>query len=114
MTFAPLRAAGLPGQLCLTWCRSGDLQEVARKFGSDLPSGVWAAPDEIEDLEEENPGELLQLSPMNGWVIALEPSGFQRVRPEVLGPLSAGGRALSVFWNIELDSRSATPPTARW
>jgi hypothetical protein len=103
-TLAALHAAGLPEQLCLTWCQSGDLEEVARKFGADLPSGIWATPEDIEDLEEETPGELLQLSLTDGWVIALEPSGFQGVRTEVLGPLSADGRALSIFWNVELDS----------
>ncbi|QFY11591.1 hypothetical protein GBF35_37910 [Nonomuraea phyllanthi] len=104
MTFAQLRAAGLPGQLCLTWCQGDGLEEVARKFGADLHSGSWAASDDLEELEEEYPGQLLQLTYMDGWIIALEPSGFQGVRPEVLGPLSSGGRALSVTWNVERDS----------
>ncbi|MEV4289348.1 DUF6461 domain-containing protein [Nonomuraea bangladeshensis] len=104
-TFAELRSSGLPGQLCLTWCRGDDLEEVARRFGADLPSGVWADPDDLEDLEESYHGQLLQLTSLDGWVLALEPSGFQGVRPEVLGPLSSSGRAaLSVFWNVELDS----------
>ncbi|MEV4572793.1 DUF6461 domain-containing protein [Nonomuraea jabiensis] len=102
--FAHLRQAGLPGQFCLTWCQSDDLQEVARAFGADLLTGLWAEPDEIEDIEEEHPGELLQLAAADGWVIALEPNGFQGVRDEILAPLSRGGPALSLFWNSEQDS----------
>ncbi|NUW41026.1 DUF6461 domain-containing protein [Nonomuraea rhodomycinica] len=103
-TFAELRLAGLPGQLCLSWCQGDDLEEVARRFGADMSSGAWATPDDIEDLEEEHPGQLLQLAPLGDWVIALEPAGFQGVRPEIIGPLSSGGQAFSVSWNIELDS----------
>jgi hypothetical protein len=102
--FASLRKAGLPGQLCLTWCQGDELEEVARAFGADMETGRWADPDDIEDLEDEHPGELLQLVPMDGWVIALEPDGFQGAREEVLASLSRDGRALSVHWNVELDS----------
>lgn len=102
--FAQLRAAGLPGQLCLTWCDRQNIEGIARVFGADMRSGQMVQPDEIEDLEEEYPGELLQLIPLNGWVIVLEPDGFQGIRDEVLLPLSRGGKAISIHWNVEQDS----------
>ncbi|TDE51551.1 hypothetical protein E1295_18275 [Nonomuraea mesophila] len=103
---AVLHEAGLPRELCLTWCQAGDLEEVARDFGADPAGGLWADPDELEELEEEyrDRGGLLQLTAMDGWVVALEPQGFEGVRNVVLTRLSRSGQALSVYWNVEMDS----------
>ncbi|MEO3805674.1 DUF6461 domain-containing protein [Nonomuraea sp. B1E8] len=105
--FADLLEAGLPRQLCLTWCQGDDLEVVARDFGADLAGGLWADPDELEELEEEHRGELLQLTAADGWVIALEPQGFEGSRKEVLTRLSRSEQALSVYWNVEMDSAIA-------
>ncbi|MGP3937796.1 DUF6461 domain-containing protein [Nonomuraea sp. KM88] len=107
--FALLLKAGLPRELCLTWCQGNDLEAVAGDFGADPAGGLWADPDELEELEEEyrDQGELLQLTLADGWVVALEPQGFEGSRKEVLTRLSRSGRALSVHWNAEMDSAVA-------
>ncbi|GAA2292721.1 hypothetical protein GCM10010149_45540 [Nonomuraea roseoviolacea subsp. roseoviolacea] len=98
--------AGLPMEgFCFTWCRDVGLEEVARRFGADPGTGVWAGPEELEDLEEEHHADLLQLVPAGEWTLAFEPHGFQGERDEVMEALSAGGRALSVFWRGERDNR---------
>jgi hypothetical protein len=105
--YAELRDAGFPGQLCLTWCQSSDLEEVARRFGATPETGSWATVDDLEDLEFEHWEELVELTELDGWTVALEPGGFQGVRAAVLEPLSVGGCAFSVFWNGELDNEVA-------
>ncbi|MDP9840978.1 DUF6461 domain-containing protein [Streptosporangium lutulentum] len=106
--YAELLDAGFPGgQVCLTWCRNSDLEEVARRFGAVPETGLWATPDELEDLEYEHGEELVELTTMGEWTIAMEPSGFQGVRSAVLEPLSVGGCAFGVFWNEELDNEVA-------
>lgn len=80
--YAELSGAGLPSQFCLTWCRIHDPEEVARAFGATPGTGVWATPEEQEELEEEHPGELLQLSTAGAWTIAFEPGGLQGVRSD--------------------------------
>ncbi|WP_214103664.1 DUF6461 domain-containing protein [Acrocarpospora catenulata] len=102
--YAELVKAGLPSQFCLTWCEEHDLDEVARRFGADVETGLWADEDDIEELEEEYPAELLQLVAVGDWTVALEPGGFQGSRSVVMEALSVGTRAFSVYWNVELDS----------
>ncbi|MET8386540.1 DUF6461 domain-containing protein [Streptosporangium canum] len=98
--------AGLrEGAFCFTWCRNDDLREVARRFGADPGTGVWAGPEELEDLDEEHGDDLLQLTPAGEWTLAFEPHGFQGERGEVMEALSAGGVALSVFWHGAEDNR---------
>ncbi|WP_344979109.1 DUF6461 domain-containing protein [Streptosporangium fragile] len=90
---------------CFTWCRNDDLREVAHRFGADPGTGVWAGPEELEDLEEEHQEDLLQLTPAGEWTLAFEPHGFQGEREEVMETLSVGGLALSVFWRGARDNR---------
>ncbi|MEV8637004.1 DUF6461 domain-containing protein [Streptosporangium sp. NPDC051023] len=106
--YAELLEAGFPnGQVCLTWCQNSDLEEVARRFGAAPETGLWATVDDLEDLEFEHGEELVELTTMGKWTIAMEPDGFQGVRAAVLEPLSASGCAFSVFWNGELDNEVA-------
>ncbi|WP_433540369.1 DUF6461 domain-containing protein [Streptosporangium sandarakinum] len=106
--YAELLEAGFPdGQVCVTWCKNNDLEEVAHCFGAAPGTGSWATLDELEDLEEEHGEELVELTTTGEWTIALEPSGFQGVRSAVLEPLSVGGCAFSVFWNGEWDNEVA-------
>ncbi|WP_155338140.1 DUF6461 domain-containing protein [Acrocarpospora corrugata] len=97
-------AAGLPSQFCLTWCRENDLDLVAGRFGADVETGLRATEDDIEELEEDDSVEMLYLISVGDWTLALEPGGYQGSRSVVLESVSAGGLALSVFWNGELDN----------
>lgn len=105
--YAALVEAGFPAEgFCLTWCESRDMEEVARRFGADARAGLWAGPEELEDLEEEHrDDDLLRLTPAGEWTLAFESPGFQGDRDEVLEALSAGGRALNVIWRGERDNR---------
>lgn len=102
--YTELLRAGLSGNLCLTWCQERDLDEVARRFGANLKTGLWATEDEIEELEEDDTAELVQLARIGDWTIAYEPGGYQGSRSSVLESLSSGSRALNIYWNVELDS----------
>ncbi|MEO3863582.1 DUF6461 domain-containing protein [Acrocarpospora sp. B8E8] len=102
--YAELLQAGLPTQCCLTWCHERDLDEVARRFGADPETGLWADEDDIEELEEDDHAELLHLVAVGEWMLALEPGGDQGSRNVVVEALSLGGRAFNVYWNVELDS----------
>lgn len=102
--YAELLDAGLSTQLCLTWCQERDLDEVARRFGANVETGLWATADEIEELEGDDTAELVQLARIGDWAVAYEPDGYQGSRNVVLESLSHGGRALNIFWNVELDN----------
>lgn len=103
--YARLTQAGLPDDLCLTWCHSDNMQEVARKFGADMETGLWASVDEIEELEvEDDLGVLIELNSLGEWVVAFEPNGTEGARKTVMESISTNGRAFSIFWNVELDS----------
>ncbi|GGK91003.1 hypothetical protein Ppa06_57230 [Planomonospora parontospora subsp. parontospora] len=96
---------GLPDNLCLTWCQSDDLEDIARKFGADVETGLWATIDEIEEMEQEDDeAVLLELDSMGDWAIAFEPNGIEGSRKAVMESVSIGGCAFSIFWNVELDS----------
>ncbi|GGT00482.1 hypothetical protein GCM10010156_68210 [Planobispora rosea] len=105
MRFTKAIQAGLQKEgFCFTWCRNGDLEEVARRFGAAPGTGVWADLEELEELECEHWEDLLQLTPAGEWTLASEPHGFQGNRTEVMEALSAGGCALNVLWRGERDS----------
>ncbi|MET8384026.1 DUF6461 domain-containing protein [Streptosporangium canum] len=103
--YVQLTRAGLPDDLCLTWCHEDNMEEVARKFGADMETGIWASVDEIEELEEEDDlGVLIELDSLGEWVVAFEPNGNEGARETVMESISTDGRAFSIFWNVELDS----------
>ncbi|MFI7150299.1 DUF6461 domain-containing protein [Nonomuraea sp. NPDC050022] len=107
MRYAALVEAGFPAEgFCLTWCENRDMEEVARRFGAHTGAGLWAGPEELEELEEEyRDDDLLQLTPAGEWTLTFESPGFQGDRTEVLEALSASGRALNVIWRGERDNR---------
>jgi hypothetical protein len=43
---------------------------------------------------------LVQLADLDGWTAVIEDNGYYGSLPEHLGPLSAGGSAVNVFWNV--------------
>lgn len=102
--YTELLRAGLSRNLCLTWCQERDLDEVARRFGANPETGLWATEDEIEELEEDETVELVQLAKIGDWTVAYEPGGYRGSRSVVLESLSPGGQALNIYWNVELDS----------
>jgi Family of unknown function (DUF6461) len=89
---------GLGEAFCLTFVRGLTESEVLRRFGAD-PATIQ----QIAGLAEAE-GEPLEASvaagQVDGWAFVLEDNGFQGTRPEVLRAVSAGTEALSVFTNV--------------
>jgi Family of unknown function (DUF6461) len=42
----------------------------------------------------------VQLARLDGWTAVIEDNGYFASLPEHLGPLSAGGAAVNLFWNV--------------
>ena len=42
---------------------------------------------------------------LGSWLLVVEVNGWQGSRPEVLRRVSAGGRAVSAYWNVNLTTR---------
>ncbi|TQM73807.1 DUF6461 domain-containing protein [Thermopolyspora flexuosa] len=100
--YAELLETGISDQVCLTWCRIGDVEEVARRFGADPATGTW---EDFLDVDFPEVGAAVQLVPLGGWTLAVEPYGLEGVRPEVAEELSRDeGRAFAVYWNVNLGS----------
>ena len=47
----------------------------------------------------------VQIGGLDGWTVLVEPNGYLCTQDAVLAGLSAAGRAVMVFWNVNLDSR---------
>jgi hypothetical protein len=90
--------------LCLTWAQGRDQDGFIRAFGGDPAARghltlAEAAAEQVSAGHDRAPAVLL-VAPAGDWVVGLEVNGFQGSRPEVLRAASAGGRALSVYWNV--------------
>lgn len=102
MDYTPLLNAGLSQSATLTWSHGHDIEHAAAAYGA-TESGDWMTLGEFRDEYDET-GEYVLLSTRHEWVVGYEPSGWQGSRPEVVEVLSASGRALGVFWNVNLDT----------
>jgi Family of unknown function (DUF6461) len=48
----------------------------------------------------QNDGVFVQLAHIDGWTAIIEDNGYFASLPEHLGPLSSGGAAVNVYWNV--------------
>jgi Family of unknown function (DUF6461) len=88
---------------CVTLVETADVASVAEGFGGALDQGRVMALDAIPAVVGVAP--VVGLRRVGGWVVAVENNGWQGSRPEVLRRVSAGRRAVSMFWNVESDAR---------
>lgn len=88
---------------CLTLVETTDVASVAKGFGGALDQGRVLALDAIP--AEFGVAPVVGLRRVGGWVVAVENNGWQGSRPEILRRVSAGRRAVSMFWNVESDAR---------
>ena len=101
-----LRDAG-----CITLVHAIDPAEVVRDFGGIPGRAVRTSLPAAEDLsldarsDELLPSQWLGVRSLGPWTLAVEVNGWQGSRPEVLGRLSAGTRAVSVYWNESAGTR---------
>jgi hypothetical protein len=96
--FSWARGTILGDAACLTLTEPATADAVARAFGGDPAQVRELRLDEAaEELAE---GPWVALRPVGTWILAVELNGWQGSRPEVLERVSAGGRAVSAYWNV--------------
>ncbi|MDX3194901.1 DUF6461 domain-containing protein [Streptomyces sp. MN03-5084-2B] len=70
-------------------------EDVIRAFGADP-----ARPEPLDELREAYADPWLAVLDLDGVVVAVEENGFRGSWAPVLTAVSAGGRAASMFWNV--------------
>jgi Family of unknown function (DUF6461) len=94
---------GLGQAFCLTFVRDADALAVLRRFGVD-PATLRS----VAGIAEAAGGPfdpIIVAGRLDGWVFVLEDNGFQGSRAEVLRAVSAGTEAVSVFTNVNGNTR---------
>jgi hypothetical protein len=101
--FRWLRASPLRDGACITLVGPPDAGAVVRGFGGDLSEArrmslaAFGPPGADESA--------VAVRDVGGWLLVVEVNGWQGSRPEVLRRVSAGGRAVSVYWNVNMTTR---------
>ena len=88
---------------CVTLVAPADAGEVVRGFGGDLPGARRTPLAEIGLPPADEPE--VAVRDLGSWLLVVEVNGWQGSRPEVLRRISAGGRAVSACWNVNLTTR---------
>jgi len=103
-TFRWLQSSPLRDEACITLVSPPNAGKIVRGFGGDL---VGARQMSLAALDMPGADEpALAVRTVGAWLLVVEVNGWQGSRPEVLRQISAGGRAVSVYWNVN--------PTARF
>jgi hypothetical protein len=109
--FSWLRDSALRDAGCVTLVRSANPIDVARGFGGDPERKLRLSLTAAQNLSlREKSGELIArqwvaVRPLGSWTLAVEESGWQGSRPEVLGRVSSGTSAVSLYWNVNGGTR---------
>lgn len=90
--------------VCVTYVHGVDEDTMIRAFGGDPAdtarlslAGLYR---EQADYHFTAIPHAVLVTTVGDWLIGIEPNGYQGSRPEVLRAASAGGTALSVYWNV--------------
>ncbi|WP_214108287.1 DUF6461 domain-containing protein [Acrocarpospora catenulata] len=91
---------------CVTWVRTGALDEVVRVFGGDPDTGTEETVDGLfgiayEDLDEDASGVVL-VARHGEWAVLVEPFAFRGGNLALLGAITASGEAYRVAWNVNM------------
>jgi hypothetical protein len=101
-----VRRSTIRDAACLTFVRGSDLGAVAEDFGAVTTHGRALDIDEFCEeafaYQEKHP--MIALRPIGDWVLVVEDSGHQGVRPEVLRR-AANPEAVSLYWNEDVRTR---------
>lgn len=93
---------------CVTFAQPADADLfVARAGAAATPLEEMSFVDVVREVRPVTSEQVLLLDVRDGWVVALEPQGYQGSRTEVLRAVSAQGRAMSVYWNVNANARLA-------
>jgi hypothetical protein len=90
--------------MCATDAHGIDEDGFIRAFGGDPAATETRTFEELRtELSayryDEIPYALL-VTAVGDWLVGIEDNGFQGSRPEVMRGASAGGAAVSVYWNV--------------
>jgi Family of unknown function (DUF6461) len=86
---------------CITYAEPLDVTRFLARIGAAVtPVGELSFAEAVERELPTGPVQLALVDVVPGWVVAVEPYGFQGARAEVLRALSADGRAVAVSWNV--------------
>ncbi len=88
---------------CVTLVAPADGGGVVGGFGGDLAGARRTSLAEIGLLSVDEPA--VAVRDLGSWLLVVEVNGWQGSRPEVLRRVSAGGRAVSAYWNVNLTTR---------
>ena len=88
---------------CVTLVAPADAGGVVRGFGGDLAGARRTSLAEIGLPPVDEPKAAVR--DLGSWLLVVEVNGWQGSRPEVLRRVSAGGRAVSAYWNVNLTTR---------
>ncbi|WP_336026547.1 DUF6461 domain-containing protein [Geodermatophilus sp. FMUSA9-8] len=99
--------------LTVTFVRGSDLDRCGEVLRFRWPTESQATLADAEmaqfDALADTGGAqaVLQVDELAGWLVFVEPGGWLTTDHALLGALSAGGQAVSVFWNVEADTQFA-------
>ena len=88
---------------CVTLVAPADAGGVVRGFGGDLAGARRTSLAEIGLPSVDEPK--VAVRDLGSWLLVVEVNGWQGARPEVLRRISAGGRGVSAYWNVNLTTR---------
>ena len=88
---------------CVTLVAPADAGGVVRGFGGDLAGARRTSLAEIGMPPVDEPK--VAVRNLGSWLLVVEVNSWQGSRPEVLRRISAGGRAVSAYWNVNLTTR---------
>ena len=101
--FQWIQSTPLRDGACVTLVAPADAGTVARGFGGDLPAARTVSLAAIGMPPVDEP--MMAIRDLGPWMLVVEVNGWQGSRPEVLRRVSAGGRALSAYWNVNGTTR---------
>ena len=88
---------------CVTLVAPADAGGVVRGFGGNLAGARRTSLAEIGMPPVDEPK--VAVRNLGSWLLVVEVNGWQGSRPEVLRRISASGRAVSAYWNVNLTTR---------
>jgi hypothetical protein len=95
--------------VCISYVDGIDEAAMVRAFGGDPADtalrSAQEAGNELAGVHYDRIPPVLLVAPLGEWLIGVEYNGFQGSRPEVLRGASAGGTAVSVYWNVNGTNR---------
>jgi hypothetical protein len=100
-----LRRSTLADAATVTVVTGADVADVLRAFGADpaRPESMRAISEDLMDRQSIDPW--VTVLDVGGAVLAVEYNGWQGSTTPVLTRASAGGRAASMFWNVNAMTR---------